>query len=647
MNDFATNSCGMPTHFCETDTQSAPMTAVTGTDDSGTNPFVAPLTAHATGGGAGRDSQSPSSAAAAASRSIGGKITVYLETRQAVANKIITVNVSTNFGEFESLVSKKFGQRMEMIFHMEDDRISLDDDDSLEMFLSAPSKKHKLFCTPFGTQQAERSEDNLTSVAATGTGGTGAGAHTTELARSLVKSQAASQEFHREERTYTGHAAAVYCCAFAPGGDMFVTASRDKSVRVWKMNGEHKVMTGGHSGFVLSCDFSPNSEFVVSSSDDMKLKIWNARTGEKKHVLKGHGDKVYWAKFNPTGAYVVSGSCDRTVRVWNADNGSHQATLKGHSMAVFSVGFSRMDNGKHIVSASDDRTVKIWDWREGKELRTLEGHTGTIWSCEFSHTDRQIVSASMDREIKLWDVATGQPIRNFPGHLTPIHHAIFTTDDRFILSCARDWTVKVWDVETGKHVDTLSGHGNTVYHLDIQGDKLLTCSLDESVKLWNLTLPPAGKSVSSPGDTTMAAAQKAAVAARLEAAAVRAEAMRLQTRLADLEQRAAAAEHRAQAETLQAQASAAANARNALRGRTFVLVRRQLTMVDSSTVSAEHDHRTDNSASYAAASHLEASQRSSPVIGIPVDQPHHSPSVYVATPTSALLPGCVDGVCCS
>jgi hypothetical protein len=127
--------------------------------------------------------------------------------------------------------------------------------------------------------------------------------------------------------------------------------------------------------------------------------------------------------------------------------------------------------------------------------------------------------------------------------------------------------------------------------------------------------------------TTMAASQQAAVAARREAAAVRAEAKRLRTRLADLEQRAAAAEHRAQAATLQAQASAAAHFRNALRGRTFVLVRRQLTMVDSSTVSAARDHHTDSFAPYP-----EASQASSTVIGIPVDQPHHPPSVYVATP---------------
>jgi hypothetical protein len=39
--DFTTNSSGMPTHFWEADAQSAPMTAATGTGDSATNPFGA------------------------------------------------------------------------------------------------------------------------------------------------------------------------------------------------------------------------------------------------------------------------------------------------------------------------------------------------------------------------------------------------------------------------------------------------------------------------------------------------------------------------------------------------------------------------------------------------------------------------------
>ena len=49
--------------------------------------------------------------------------------------------------------------------------------------------------------------------------------------------------------------------------------------------------------------------------------------------------------------------------------------------------------------------------------------------------------------------------------------------------------MKAWAIDSGKLVDTLSGHVITVYHLDVIEDKLLTCSLDGTVKLWRFNLP--------------------------------------------------------------------------------------------------------------------------------------------------------------
>jgi WD40 repeat protein len=39
-------------------------------------------------------------------------------------------------------------------------------------------------------------------------------------------------------------------------------------------------------------------------------------------------------------------------------------------------------------------------------------------------------------------------------------------------------------------LDTFQGHTNTVYHMDMRDNMLLSCSLDETVKLWTVpTLP--------------------------------------------------------------------------------------------------------------------------------------------------------------
>lgn len=412
-----------------------------------------------------------------------GKLPVYCQEANSTGTKLIYATATMTYEELLSIVEKKFGRKMALSFYEDNDEIELDDDDVLAMYLEmtmqTDPKKVRLICSNPDTRK-KRAEDKITEGRPQVTGGP-------SMVAGKVKSFSNGELAVREERTYAGHSLAVYCCSFSPKGDLFVTASRDRSVRVWNVRtGSCTVMKGGHNGFVLSCDFSPKGNRVVSSSDDRSIKLWNTSTFSKVATLKGHEDKVYCVKYNPSGDYIVSGSCDHTVRVWNAETQSKVVTLKGHTLAVFSCGFSYSDNGKYVVSGSDDRMIKIWDWQAGKEVKSLVGHIGTVWTVTFSHSDKFIVSGSMDYELMLWDVAAGSCLRSMSGHSTSIHHAIFSDDDKYIFSCARDWSVMIWHTDDGEHVETITGHASTVYHMDTKGDKLLTSSLDDKLKLWTI-----------------------------------------------------------------------------------------------------------------------------------------------------------------
>lgn len=415
-----------------------------------------------------------------------GKIPVYLqEENNTTGTKLIYATASMTYDEFLAVVEKKFGRKKVLSFYEGDDVIELDDDDVLAMYLemtvNGDPKKLRLICSNPESRPKEV-DDQITENQQQTVSTAGSQVITTK-----AKAYSNGELTVSEDRTYSGHSLAVYCCAFAPKGDLFVTASRDRSVRVWNVRtGSCTVMKGGHNGFVLSCDFSPKGNRVVSASDDRTIKLWNTTSFSKVATLKGHEDKVYCVKYNPSGEYIASASCDHTVRVWNADTQSKVATLKGHTLAVFSCAFSNNDNGKYVVSGSDDRIIKIWDWAASKEVKSLVGHIGTVWTVAFSHTDKYIVSGSMDYELMLWDVETGTRLRSMEGHKTSVHHAIFSEDDKYIFSCARDWSVMVWRTEDAEHVETITGHLSTVYHMDIKGDKLLTSSLDDKLKLWTV-----------------------------------------------------------------------------------------------------------------------------------------------------------------
>ncbi|KAH9580950.1 WD40 repeat [Trypanosoma melophagium] len=412
-------------------------------------------------------------------RTTRGKIPIYCQEENSSANKVLYISPSTTFEEFSGMVEKKFGRKMVMSFYEGDDVIDMDDDDVFCMFLeisqgqAQDGKRMKLICAPPESRK-KASDDKLTDNK------TGGEFKTKAFSSGVLQV--------REEKTFTAHTSAVYCCSFSPKGDRFCTASRDRSVRLWNtVTGGCSVMKGGHNGFVLSCDFSPRGNRIVSSSDDRTIKVWNTTTCSKVYTLKGHDDKVYCVQYNSTGDYIVSASCDHTLRVWDANAASKMVTLRGHTLAVFSCCFTNTDGGRYVVSGGDDRLIKVWEWAKDEEFRSMSGHTDTVWSCKFSHDDTRIVTASMNHELKVWDWRNSSCILAWKAHQVPIHHAIFSTNDKYIFSCARDWTVMVWDATTGELVETIPGHHNTVYHMDVFGNTLLTSSLDDTLKLWTIT----------------------------------------------------------------------------------------------------------------------------------------------------------------
>ncbi|HEY9672333.1 MAG TPA: TIR domain-containing protein [Waterburya sp.] len=285
----------------------------------------------------------------------------------------------------------------------------------------------------------------------------------------------------RERNRLSGHTNRVTSVSFSPNGKTIATASWDKTVKLWSVEGKPLSTLEGHTDVVNSVSFSPDGKTIATASDDRTVKLWSVG-GKPLSTLEGHNDVVNSVSFSPDGKTIATASDDKTVKLWSVQ-GKQLSTLEGHTDVVNSVSFS--PDGKTLATASDDRTVKLWSV-EGKPLSTLNGHTDAVSSVSFSPDGKTIATASADKTVKLWSVQ-GKELSTLKGHTDQVKSVSFGPDGKTLATASDDKTVKLWNLQ-GKQLPTLKGHTDEVRSVSFSpdGKTIATASWDKTVKLWNL-----------------------------------------------------------------------------------------------------------------------------------------------------------------
>lgn len=289
----------------------------------------------------------------------------------------------------------------------------------------------------------------------------------------------------------TGHKDKVRSVAFSPNGQTILTASADKTIRLWTDAGmEIRHLKSRTESSWWSAAFSPDGQTIVAASSDRTVWLWDVTTGwdveteEESLRLKGHTDQVLSAVFSPDGQTILTASLDRTARLWNVTTRKEIRRLEGHTDKVWSATFS--PDGQTIATASSDRTARLWNAVTGEEIWRLEGHKDKVWSAAFSPDGQTIVTASMDKTARLWNAITGEEIRRLEGHIMPVQSAAFDPDGQTIVTASSDLSVRLWNAVTGEEIRRLEGHIGPVQSAAFSpdGQTIVTASSDKTARIW-------------------------------------------------------------------------------------------------------------------------------------------------------------------
>jgi WD40 repeat protein len=288
-------------------------------------------------------------------------------------------------------------------------------------------------------------------------------------------------------RVLEGHLNSVFGVAVTDDGKRAISASRDKTLKVWDLDTGRVLQTLiGHSDFVRGVAVTVDGNRAVSASDDNTLKVWDLDTGQVLRTLEGHSYHVYGVVITPDGKHAISASGDKTLKVWDLDTGQVLRTLKGHSYHVYGVALT--SDGKRAVSASLDKTLKVWDWNTGRILNTLKDNSISIRGVAVTPDGNRAISCSASNKLNVWDLDSCRIVKRLVGHSSSINCVAVTRDGKCAISGSDDNTLKVWDLETGEALQTLEGHSDSVRGVAVtqNGHLALSASSDGTLKVWDL-----------------------------------------------------------------------------------------------------------------------------------------------------------------
>src|SRR5215470_8397272 len=311
---------------------------------------------------------------------------------------------------------------------------------------------------------------------------------------SLPQSTLAAAVGHSDLRlTLAGHEHAVSSAAFSRDGSRVVTASIDKTARIWDAaTGKEIAVLRGHEQAVESAAFSPDGTHVVTASGDNTARIWDAVTGDELAIL---GEKktfggyccgtIATAVYSPDGALIVTAEHRGNVRVWDAETARQVSLIQVPDQLFESAVFS--PDGARILTASSDKTARIFDTASGKEIVVMRGHDAAVQTAAFNSTGSRVVTVSTDRTARIWDAAKGQVVEAFRTQGAYPRAGAFSPDDKRIVVALEDMTARVFAVAPTRELAIMIGHEDILYSASFSRDgaRVATASRDKTARIWD------------------------------------------------------------------------------------------------------------------------------------------------------------------